>query len=118
MPLSDFLNVSISTTGVAPTQPGFGVPLILGSAKNAATGFPVGTILKYYTGTAAMLTDGFLATDPEYLYASALFAQTPAPPQIAVGKRATNPPTQKFTITVLMAVNGRTYTVTVNGVAK
>lgn len=118
MPLTDFLNVSITTTPTAPTQPGFGTPLILGSCKNATTGFPAGTIFKVYTNTSAMVTDGFATTDPEYLYATELFAQNPAPPQICVGKRAGNPPTQKFTITVLTSGAVKTYTITVAGVAK
>lgn len=118
MPLSDFLNVSVSTAGAAPTQPGFGVPMILGSCKNATAALPPSAPLKYYSGTAAMLTDGFLATDPEYLYAAALLAQNPAPPQIAVGRRYTNPPTMKVVFTVLNAVVGKAYTVVVNGVPK
>jgi hypothetical protein len=118
LPLSDFLNVSITTSGPAPTQPGFGVPMILGSCKNATAALPPSAPLKYYSSTAAMLTDGFLATDPEYLYAASLLAQNPAPPQFAVGRRYTNPPTQKFVFTVLNAVVGKAYTVVVNGVPK
>lgn len=116
MPLSDFLNVSISVQAVAPQQAGFGVPMILGACKNALAAFGT-TLIQYYSSIAGLTSAGFLTTDPEYLAAQALFSQSPAPSQIAVGRR-TNLPTQKFTLTVLTAVVGHTYTVTVNGTAK
>lgn len=116
MPLSDFLAINISTAPVAPTSPGFGVPIVLGACKNALAAF-AGTLIRYYSGAAAMLTDGFLATDPEYLAAAAIFSQPVAPPTVAIGRR-TSLPTHRFALTVLTAVVGRTYTVTVNGVAK
>ena len=116
MPVSDFLQVNISTAPVAPVQPGFGVMMILGACKNALSAY-AGSLIQYYASTASMLTAGFLSTDPEYLAAGAAFAQTPAPPLVGVGRR-TNLPTQRFVMTVLTAVASRTYTITVNGIAK
>jgi len=116
MPLSDFLTINITTAPVAPTAPGFGVPMVLGFCKNALAAFGA-TLIRYYGGTAAMLTDGFLAADPEYLAASAIFAQPVAPSSVAIGRR-TLPPTQKFVFTVLTSGAVKAYTVTVNGVAK
>jgi hypothetical protein len=114
MSLQDIVQVNISTTGVLPTQPGFGVPLILG----VCTAWGVSTDrIRYYTGTAGMVSDGFLTTDPEYIAAAAMFAQNPAPPRIAVGRRALKP-TMVFKIKVLQAVNGKRYSVFVNGVEK
>jgi len=101
--LSDFLTVNVSTAPIAPVQPGFGTMLILGSAR-AAIGTFGSALLQYYANTAAMLTSGFLSTDPEYLAAAAAFSQTPAPPQVAVGRRV-NLPTQKFALTVLSGGN-------------
>lgn len=117
MPLSDFLNVQISTAPVGPTLPGFGLPLILGAAN--AWGVSTDKIRFYQQASfsAAMLADGFVATDPEYLAAQEVFSQNPAPPTVAVGRR-TNKPTQKFVLTILQAVVGKVYSVVVNGVVK
>jgi hypothetical protein len=116
MPLSDFLNVSINLQGASPSQPGFGVPIILG--KCAAWGASTDRI-RYYSGIAGLTSDGFVTTDPEYLAASALFSQNPAPSSIALGKRATaNLPTMKVVFTVVQAVVGKVYSVVVNGVVK
>ena len=97
--LSDFLTVNISTAPIAPVQPSFGVIMILGAGRGAIGAF-AGALIRYYTGIAAMLTDGYLATDPEYIAAASAFAQTPAPPQVAIGRRV-NLPTMVETITVL-----------------
>jgi hypothetical protein len=114
MPLSDIVTVAITTTGPAPTQQGFGIPLILGAVQNATYG---ADRIRFYTSLTGMTTDGFLTTDPEYLAAQAIFSQNPAPPQIAVGKR-TNKPTQQFKIKILQGVVGKVYTAFINGVAK
>jgi hypothetical protein len=114
MPLNDIVTVAITTTGPAPTQAGFGIPLILGAVNG--WGVSVDRI-RFYTSTTAMVADGIATTDPEYLAAAAAFSQNPAPPIIAVGKR-TAKPTQQFKVTVLQGVIGKIYTVVVNGVAK
>lgn len=112
--INDTVNVSVTSAPAAPTQPGFGLPLILG----AAAAFGVSTDkIRFYSGTAGMLSDGFAVTDPEYLAAAAIFSQNPTLPLIAVGRR-TRLPTMQFKITVLTAVVGKVYTVTVAGVDK
>jgi hypothetical protein len=114
MPLSDIVTVAISTTGPAPTQQGFGIPLILGAV--AGWGASVDKI-RFYSSLTGMTSDGIATTDPEYLAATAIFGQNPAPPIIAIGKRF-NKPTQQFKVKVLQAVNGKKYSVFVNGVEK
>ncbi len=99
MPLNDFVQVNITTQAVAPSQQSFGVPLILGSCINALAAFGA-SLLRVYTSLAGMVSDGFAATDPEYLAAQALFSQSPTLPQLVVGRR-TNKPTQKHALTVL-----------------
>lgn len=117
MPLSDFLNIQISTQTPGPTQPGFGMPLVLGTVNGWGASSDKVRFYQQSSYATAMVADGIATTDPEYLAATAIFSQNPAPPTIAVGRR-TNKPTQQFKVTVLQAVNGKTYTVTVNGVAK
>jgi hypothetical protein len=112
--LQDVVQVNISITSTGPTLAGFGVPLILGAVQNAT--FTTDRI-RFYSSTAGMTSDGFLTTDPEYIAAGAIFAQKNPPPRIAVGRRIAKP-TQVWTITVLQAVNGKTYTVTIAGVAR
>lgn len=84
MPLNSIINVSITNTSVQVSQEGFGIPMIMGYH----TRFP--ERIRFYTGTAGMTTDGFAATDPEYVAASKLFSQNPSLTQIAVGRRATS----------------------------
>lgn len=112
--LNDTVNVSVTSAPAAPTQPGFGLPLILGAAKAFAAALD---LIRFYSGLSGMTSDGFAVTDPEYLAAQAIFQQNPTLPQVAVGRR-TRLPTQQFKITVLTAIVGKTYTVVVNGVAK
>lgn len=116
MPINDVAQVTVGTVAAGPTQAGFGVPLILGAVMNASFGADK---LRYYTSLAGMVSDGFLTTDPEYLAAAAILSQkAPAPPpRFAVGKR-TNRPTMRIVLTVLTAVVGRVYSVTINGVVK
>ncbi len=109
MALSDIVNVIISNATQAVTQAGFGVPLILGYHTRFSDR------LRFYSNAAALVTDGFLTTDPEYMAAAAIFSQNPAPTRIAVGRRLLAP-TMVVELTPT-AKNSRTYTVKVNGTA-
>lgn len=109
MSLSDLVSVTISTASRAVTQAGFGVPLILGYHSKFAE------LVRSYTSLAAMVADGFATTDPEYLAAQALEAQTPAPSRWMIGRR-THAPTQVIHLTPT-AANAKIYTVTIHGVA-
>lgn len=113
MPLSDVAVVSVSTTGVPVSRPGFGTTLIAdpclawGASNDRA---------RVYKSTAAMLVDGFTVNDAAYKAAAAIFAQQSpaAPTRVKVGRRA-NKPTQHWTITPT-AQDLTKYTVTVDGV--
>lgn len=110
MSLNDVVRVAItaSTRGVA--QPGFGLPMILGMAA------PLGSDrFRLYGSPDAMVSDGFQSADPEYRAASAVFAQNPQVPNVAVGRRVTKP-TQHWAITPT-PIDGRQYAVTVDGKA-
>jgi hypothetical protein len=109
MALSDIVSVVISAQTQAVTAPGFGVPLILGYHTKFAE------LTRSYTSLAGMITDGFALTDPEYLAATAMQAQSPAPPRWVVGRR-THIPTKVVELTPTQA-NSTVYTVIINGVA-
>lgn len=108
-PLSDIITVSISTAAAPIKSANFGVPLILGNSNRFSE--PTRT----YTSTAGMLSDGFLATDPETLAAGAIFAQSPSIPTIVVGKRTLRS-TPTATLTPV-AVNSKAYKVYVQNTA-
>lgn len=101
MPLTDIVQVSISTTALAVTQAGFGVPLIL---SHSATWVER---VRFYADLTAVAVD-FAATTPEHKAATAIFAQNPAPPKIAIG-RAANKPTERHKITVSTVANSTAY---------
>lgn len=108
MSLQSIVNISISTESAAVTQAGFGVPLILG--YDCPAGFT--ERVRFYEDLASMVTDGFSATGPTYLMASAVLAQTPRVVEVAVGRCAK--PTQRWAITPV-AANTTVYSMTVNG---
>jgi len=80
--LTTIVSVSITRATTTPTRVGFGIPLI--TAYH--TVFP--ERYRLYTSVADMVTDGFATTSAAYLAASAVFAQTPRPSTLAVGRTA------------------------------
>jgi hypothetical protein len=108
MPLSDFASVSITTDSVGLQRAGFGVPLIL--SPNADWG---PERVRSYSSLSEVAED-YATTDPEYLMATALFAQEVKPETIKMGRCAL-PPTPSFSIGVNSVENSTDYTLTVDG---
>lgn len=104
MSLSDIVSVTITSETAGVRQAGFGIPLIL--SVNAAFSERV----RFYTKAADLLTDGFSATDPEYLAATALLGQTNKVQSFALGRCALKP-TMRYKITVKSVANSTTYSV-------
>lgn len=110
MSIDDLVSVVVSSTGAAPTQAGFGTPLLCcyhtvgGSAR----------VLQYDAATALtdMVSAGFSATSAPYAMASLVLQQTPRPPKIKIGRRALAF-TQVFKLKCLSATAGDVYAVTV-----
>lgn len=90
MPLSDIVNITITSETASVTQAGFGVPLIL----SAEATFP--ERVRTYADLTAVDVD-FTTTCATYLAAAAIFSQSPRPETIKVGRLA-NKPTMKWTI--------------------
>jgi hypothetical protein len=111
--LSDVALISVATTGVPVSRPGFGTPLIADPCL--AWGASNDRVRTYKTA-AALLADGFTVNDAAYKAASAIFAQQSpsAPVKLKVGRRA-NKPTQHWTITPT-AQDSTKYRVTIDGV--
>lgn len=110
MALDDLVQVTITTQATAPSALGFGTPLVMGFHTVFAERARV------YTTIAAMLTDGFVAADPEVLVATAILAQNPKVTQIIVGRMA-NAMTQTINFAPAQVVDNTDYTITINGVA-
>ena len=104
------VTVSISIADASVTQAGFGTPLIM---THEATWGP--ELVRTYSSTAAMVTDGFSATGATVLAATAVFAQNPRVTSIKVGRRTSTPDTMTRIVTVAEVANSTAYTITING---
>lgn len=84
MPLAvNFVTVTVNLPGVGVTSQSFNTGLIVGTS----TIITATERLRLYTSLAAMLTDGFSNSSPEYLAAQFYFGQNPQPTQLYVGRR-------------------------------
>ena len=108
MSLSDLVNVSISSSTVSPTRPGFGTPLVA-AYHNKYT-----DRVRFYSSLAGVVGDGFGVTDPAYKAAAVAFAANPAPAKVAIGRRALAY-TQTLVLTLTSASALDTYTLTLVG---
>lgn len=81
--IDQIVNVVISLQSATVPQAGFGIPMILGSSSVISP-----DLIRFYTSTTAMLDDGWVTTDPEYIHAVRAFSQALRPLQIAVGRRS------------------------------
>jgi len=108
--LSSVLSIQITQATAAVATTSFAIPLIVGPT---ATGWS--DVCHVYSSPAAMLTDGFITSSPEYIYALELVSQTVVPASFCVGKRAGSPVAQVDTFAVATLTSGHAYKITVNG---
>lgn len=107
MGIRDIVNVQITRQTTPVSQLGFGVVMILGTHK------VFNERIRYYQEADAILDDGFLSTDPEYVAALAVLSQQPRPIQVAIGRRSVDDVVVNVDTVELNTV----YTVTINGTA-
>jgi hypothetical protein len=105
--LSDVAQITISLLAAKTSKEAFDIPLILGCSQR----FP--ELARKYSASADMLTDGFQATDPEYLAMLKFEAQENHPSKVVVGRR-THLPTMKKRI-VPTVISGKKYVLEVGG---
>lgn len=84
--LDTLININISQQTSAVPQASFSIPLIIGPTS---TSWGTTDIVHSYSSPAAMLTDGFTTSSPEYIYALEMFEQAIAPTEFFVGHRTT-----------------------------
>lgn len=103
--ISKVVKITVSLLTAAIKEAGFGIPLILDYNTRFSER------IRFYSDQSGMLTDGFTTADAAYLAVGAAFAQQPAPPEVAVGRRANMPTLQ--TKLFITAINLKKYEVTV-----
>lgn len=106
-PLSNHVSLTIAVDLVGIARAGFGVPMILSGYAAWAER------IRFYSSLADVAADFAVTTSPEYLAAQAMFAQTPKPESIAIGRSAL-PATLKYTLTPVVA-NSTVYTLYLQG---
>ena len=102
MSLDDIIALQITKNTTAPTRLGFGIPLIMAAHSVAPD------LVLQFKSLAAMVSAGFIASDPAYQAAQAAFSQNPKPAMVVVGKRS-NVPTMKIVLTPKSAREGDVY---------
>lgn len=108
MPLSDIVDVTITTESAQVRAKGYGIPLIL----SATAAF--GDRVRAFFDLAELTAAGLGAATPEYKAAQALFSQSPRPEKVLIG-RCVNRPTQRHKVTIVLVQNATTYTLKVDG---
>ena len=81
-PVNKIVKVNILTSPTFPARKGFGLLLIVGSSAR----LPVGDRIRFYSDMDSVGAD-FSSTDEEYKAAQVFFSQSPAPNQLAIGRR-------------------------------
>lgn len=87
MAITQWINLQIKVSNSGVARAGFGIPLIPSHNANVHGGWAPGYV-HTYSGPADVLADGFAASSPEYLAASAIFAQSPHPTKVLIGRCA------------------------------
>ncbi len=113
IPVSSVVSVSISVADKAINVAGFGTPMIVGSSQAIAP-----DRVRLYNASswsAAMLADGFVASDAEYRAAAAMMAAERSINKFKVGRRTTgNVPQIVFNVTPTSTEEGTVYSVLVD----
>lgn len=103
MSLSSIVNVQITRLTQSVSQAGFGTLMLLGTNKR------FNQRIKYYPNMAEVAVD-FRPYDVEYIAAQDVFAQSPAPSLLAIGRRTCD----IATVRVITAMDNQDYSVKIN----
>ena len=105
MPLSEIVNVQITRDTQTVSEAGFGTLMFLGTHKRW------NERIRYYSNMQGVAQD-FSPQDVEYIAAQDVFAQTPSPVQLGIGRRTVD----TAVMDVVTALDGFNYGVVINGV--
>lgn len=104
--ISNIVNVQITRQSQTVSEQGFGTLMILDTHKQW------NDLIRYYNNMQAVAED-FMPYQLAYQAANAVFSQAITPQQIAIGRRQAD----SATITVITAMTGQQYIVTINNIA-
>lgn len=107
--INTIVQITITKGTKSVSQESFSVPCIFGSSARFVD------VIRYYSSTSAMLADGFLISDPEFIAASELAEQSPSVSQWAVS-HFTPSVAQVDQFQVNLLSTGHLYSLTTNGV--
>jgi len=107
----NIVTVNITIQDAAVSQAGFGTPMVMTHES------PFGPeLVRSYSSTTAMVSDGFSATGAAVAAVGAILSQNPKVTSVKVGRRTSTPSAQTRIMTVAQTENSTDYTVTINGV--
>lgn len=107
--INSVVSIAITKGSQAVSVQAFNVATIFGPSARFVDA------IRYYTNPSDMLADGFLISDPEFVFATELMSQTPSPDQFGVS-HFTAAVAQIDTIAVsTLVASGHLYTFTLNG---
>src|SRR5271170_7210278 len=84
--LSDIVDITVTIAPAAASANSFNQGLFIGPSV-VIPSYGANSRLRQYTSTTAILSDGFITSDPEYIAAQIYFLQTPAPQFIWIGRQ-------------------------------
>jgi hypothetical protein len=105
--LNPIVDVSSVIEAGAISAPSFNAGLVIGSSGRIPT-TGSNSRIRQYASTSAMLSDGFLISDPEFLAVQLYFSPTPTAPAVYVGAQD---PTAILTAVIDPSVEGTGYVV-------
>lgn len=108
----NIVSVDVTIADAAVTAAGFGTPLVM--TYEAAFG---PELVRTYSSTTAMTTDGFDPNGAAVQAVTAILAQNPKVSSVKVGRRTSTPQAQTRVLTVAQVYDSTEYTVTINGTA-
>jgi len=83
LPLNDIVKIVVNLSPRAAIRRGFNLGLLVGPSEVISPEERV----RIYSGTDAMIEDGFATDSPEVIAAGRMFKQRPAPTRVAIGRR-------------------------------
>lgn len=105
-PISDVVDVTLTTESAAVQSVGFGIGLILATHKLWTDR------VRSYGATSEMTADGFLSTDTAYVAAARYLGQSPSPLTVKIGRRSAD-----VVNIAITAVNAFLYSLKIDGIA-
>lgn len=106
----NIVTVSITLADASVSRTGFGTPLIMTHEQAFGP-----ELVRTYSSTTAMVTDGHNASGATVAAATAVFAQNPRVTSLKVGRRGSTAVAMTRIMTVATAIDNTDYTVTING---